>query len=305
MFFRNATIFHCHGPTHDLAEALRGKIDSMPWRAPEPSQASSCGFTKVHGCDFLEAEGALLFAVKISEKTIPAAALREVLDERVQAIEEAQGRKVYRKERLQLKDEIVHDLLPRTLPVSKVIPAYIDTQTHLVIVDASPNRAHQVLNHVRECVGTLPVQMLGANENTSRIATVWLSRGTMPGAFLLGDSCELREPGEEGGVVKLAGVDLMSEEVEGHLNCGREVHKLALSWRGYVDFTLLETWRLSGLKFTDELLNQHPQDIEGEDAIGQADLAIMVPTMRQLLEDLGKAFGGWVTQEHMTMESAA
>jgi recombination associated protein RdgC len=304
MFFRNAMIFHVTGPTLALATALQEKIDTLRWTPCEPSQAISMGFTQVHGCDFLESEGALLFAVKRSERKIPGAAVREILADRIEAIEESQQRKVYRKERLTLKDEIVQDLLPKTPPVSQTIHAYIDTRKNLVVVDGSPNRAHEVLNLVREGIGSLPCRMLGANNSTARVMTQWLSMSTLPAMFKLGDSCELREPGEDGGLVKLQGVDLMSEEVEPHL-ASREVHKLALGWRGHVDFTLVETWRLTGLKFTDALLEQQEQDIEGEDAVGQADLAIMVPTMRDLIEDLGNAFGGWVEQEHMAMESAA
>ena len=57
--------------------------------------------------------------------------------------------------------------------------------------------------------------------------TAWLAHRNLPDDFVLGEECELREPGEDGGVVRCRGVDLLSEEVETHLNAGKQVARLA------------------------------------------------------------------------------
>ena len=49
--------------------------------------------------------------------------------------------------------------------------------------------------------------------------TQWLSgKQPLPSSFELGEECELREPGDEGGQVKVSRQELMSEETEVHLS---------------------------------------------------------------------------------------
>ena len=81
------------------------------------SQALSAGWVPPLGEESEElvhaAAGRMLLKLKREEKLLPSTVVRELLEEKVAAIESEQGRKVYRKERLSLKDEIVQDCLPR------------------------------------------------------------------------------------------------------------------------------------------------------------------------------------------------
>ena len=70
--------------------------------------------------------GRMLLKLKREEKLLPSTVVREQVDEKVAVIESEQGRKVYRKERLNLKDEIVQDCLPRAFTRSTYVHAYID-----------------------------------------------------------------------------------------------------------------------------------------------------------------------------------
>tara|TARA_R110002072_G_scaffold119781_3_gene252680 strand:- start:164 stop:1072 length:909 start_codon:yes stop_codon:yes gene_type:complete len=299
MFFRNATVYQLLGPAQALASALQEKMQDHPWTPCGATQPVSRGFIDIAGVPYVEADGAMLFAVKVSEKKIAPRAIKELVADKVAAIEDREGRKVYRKERLTLQDEIILDLMPHTPQVSRLIHAYIDTTASLIVVDGKPAQAESLINLVRECVGSLPCITLGANLGTPDVMTGWLQRGAMPLGFDVGEACELREPGDDGGVVRCTGVDIMGDEIETHLQSGRQVHKLAMSWEGWVSFTLVDTWRLQGLKFDDDFIGQQEQDIEDADAILQADLAIQAPTLRKLLAGLGEAFGGWVEQGHL------
>ena len=99
------------------AEELERRLQSRTFSACTPAQASSLGW--VPALD--DAASALVHAagpywmvrLKREEKLLPATVVREQANERCTQIAKAQGRKVSRRERLAVIDEVTQDLLPR------------------------------------------------------------------------------------------------------------------------------------------------------------------------------------------------
>ena len=121
-------------------------------------------------------------------------------------------------------------------------------------------------------------------------ATTWTQQAD---DFALGDECELREPGEEGGVVRCRGVDLLSEEVETHLHAGKQVVRLALSWDERLSLVLAEDLCLRRLKFADELMKENEDIPEADNAARlDADFALMTEAVTGLQERILALFGG-------------
>ena len=240
------------------------------------------------------AGGRLLLKLKREEKLLPSTVVREQLEEKVAAIESDQGRKVYRKERLTLKDEIVQDCLPRAFSRSPHVFAYIDTRANWIFVDAaSAGRAEELLNLLRECIGSFPVLLPQVNNAPAATMTGWLAHRNLPDDFALGEECELREPGEEGGVVRCRGVDLLSEEVETHLNAGKQVARLSLAWEERLSLVLAEDLCLRRLKFADELMKENEDIPEADNAARlDADFALMSDAITRLQERVLVLFGG-------------
>jgi recombination associated protein RdgC len=245
----------------------------------------------VHG-----AAGRLLLKMKREEKLLPSTVVREQLEEKVAAIEAAQGRKVYRKERLNLKDEIVQDCLPRAFSRSSYIHAYIDIKANWIFVDsASASRAEELLNLLREGIGSFPVLLPQVNNAPTAVMTAWLLHRSLPDDFELGQECELREPGEEGGVVRCRGVDLLSEEVETHLHAGKQVARLALGWDERVSLLLAQDLCLRRLRFADELMKENEDIPEADQAARlDADFALMADAITGLQARILALFGGEV-----------
>ena len=225
---------------------------------------------------------------------LPSTVVREQLEERVAEIEQQEARKVYRKERLDLKDQIIQDCLPRAFSRSSAVHAYIDLRAKWIFVDsASASRAEELLNLMRDCIGSFPVVLPQVNNAPLTTMTNWLLHSNLPEGFELGTECELRELGEDGGVVRCRGVDLLSEEVETHLHAGKQVARLALHWDERLSLVLAEDLCLRRLKFADELMKENedlPED--DEDARIDADFALMANAITELQEKGMTLFGG-------------
>jgi len=300
MWFKNIRAYRLTKPFDLSPEKLGKNLAGRGFVPCTRSQAVSVGWVPplggeseqlVHG-----AAGRLLLKMKREEKLLPSTVVREQLEEKVAAIEAAQGRKVYRKERLNLKDEIVQDCLPRAFSRSSYIHAYIDIKANWIFVDsASASRAEELLNLLREGIGSFPVLLPQVNNAPTAVMTAWLLHRSLPDDFELGQECELREPGEEGGVVRCRGVDLLSEEVETHLHAGKQVARLALGWDERVSLLLAEDLCLRRLKFADELMKENEDIPEADQAARlDADFALMADAITGLQARILALFGGEV-----------
>jgi recombination associated protein RdgC len=298
MWFKNIRAYRLTKPFDLSPEQLGKQLAGRGFVPCAKSQAQSAGWVPPLGDESGElvhaAAGRMLLKLKREEKLLPATVVREQLDEKVAAIESGQERKVYRKERLNLKDEIVQDCLPRAFSRSSCIYAYIDVKANWIFVDAaSATRAEELLNLLRECIGSFPVLLPQVNNAPSAVMTSWLLHRSLPDDFELGQECELREPGEDGGVVRCRGVDLLSEEVETHLHAGKQVVRLALGWDERLSLLLAEDLCLRRLRFADELMKENEEIPEVDPAARlDADFALMADAVTTLQQRILALFGG-------------
>ena len=298
MWFKNIRAYRLSSPFTLSPEQLGQQLAGKGYTPCGKSQAMSAGWVPPLGDESEQlvhaAGGRFLLKLKREEKLLPSTVVRELLEEKVAAIETEQARKVYRKERLGLKDEIIQDCLPKAFSRSSNIFAYIDVKANWIFVDAaSAGRAEELLNLLRECIGSFPVLLPQVNNAPGATMTAWLQHSNLPDDFQLGQECELREPGEEGGVVRCRGVDLLSEEVETHLHAGKQVARLALHWDERLSLLLAEDLCLRRLKFAEELMKENEEIPEADQAARlDADFALMSDAVTSLQERILALFGG-------------
>ena len=114
MWFKNIRAYRLTSPFTLSPEQLGEQLAQRGFEPCAKSQALSLGWTPPLGVENGElvhaAAGRLLVKLKREEKLLPSTVVRELLEEKISEIEQGQARKVYRKERLNLKDEIIQDL---------------------------------------------------------------------------------------------------------------------------------------------------------------------------------------------------
>ncbi|WP_444931720.1 recombination-associated protein RdgC [Microbulbifer sp. SSSA002] len=257
-----------------------------------------------HGSQLVHAtNGYLMVCAKKQEKVIPAAVVNEKVEELAQAISAKEARQVGRKERQNLKDEVLLEMRPKAFARSRLQYAYIAPQDGWVVVDAaSASAAEELLENLREAISSLAVVPLSAKNLPQQTMTHWLSAPEAPLQFDFGHECELRDPKDSGSVIRCKNQDLCAEEIHNHLVAGLQVHKLGLTWRGGVDFLVDDQLSLKRIKFSDELLEKADSaDAESAAQRFDADFAVMTLEISALTKDLLTAFGG-VNTESVSVE---
>jgi recombination associated protein RdgC len=298
MWFKNLRPFRMTRDFDVSPEELEQKLGGRTFSPCTPAQPLAVGWVPAlgEGSEVLvhAAEGRLLLRLRREEKILPPAVVRDLLKERVAGIEAQQGRKVYRREKLSLKDEIVQDCLPRAFSRHAETCLLIDPKLRWVLVDsASAARAEECLNLLRECIGSFPVIPPTTAHAPAAAMTSWLLQSSLPKDFELRDECELKEHGETPAVLRCRGIDLLSEEIRQHLQGGMQVAKLALGWREQLQFVLGEDLCLRRLRFADALVKEN-DELMDEDPLARldADFALMAPALGQLQDRLIALFGG-------------
>jgi len=153
-----------------------------------------------------------------------------------------------------------------------------------------------MLTLMRETLGSFKLTPLAVNNAPTAILTDWVSN-TAPADVLIGDECEMKEPVEKGGVIRMRGVDLGSAEVQQHLQNGRIISKLAIEWKQRLSCVLVDDLSVKRLKFLDIVLEE-AGDSAADDAVMRfdADFALMSIELEHFLKALTDYFGGMSQQ---------
>ncbi len=298
MWFKNLTLFRFNEPFNLSSAEIEQKMQPMRFQPCGSHDEASFGWTSPLGRNHEQliytANGMLMLCGKKEEKVLPTSVINELLQEKITDLETEQARKLSKKERSTLKDELIFELLPRAFSFSRHLYAYLDLQGGWVVVDSSSSKkAEELLSSLRRCLGSLPIVPISTLEKPSVNMTDWLIRNQAPEGILIEEECELRSPEEEGAIVRCKKHDLTLPEITHHLETGKQVIKLALNWENRLSFVLDENLAVKRVRFL-ELVQDQVADTQAETALERfdADFAIMSQEFAQFLPRLLSLFGG-------------
>lgn len=299
MWFRNARVFRFTKPFDITAEALEEKLQEDAFKPCGPQETSRQGWVSPMGkhSDLLvhSAGGYHLIALRKEEKLLPASVIKELVDEKAEMIEAEQHRKVRRKEKDELKEEVTLEMLPRAFSKNRRCYAYLAPADGVLVVDAgSSKQAEDLASTLRKSLGSLPVRPPAVEQAPAFTFTGWLNESIdLPASIELGTECELKDTSEDGGVVRCKGLDLQGDEIRSHLDAGMQVTKLSVTWDDNLSFVLDEELGIRRLKFGDTL-QEKLDDVDADDAAARFDAAFSLMTLElaRLIPGLLEALGG-------------
>lgn len=271
MFFRNLTFFRY--PTSLKLDTLDAGLDECQLRPVGPLELSTRGFISPYGRDsevLAARQGdALWVTLGGEDRLLPGAVVNDMLSRKLDEIEEKEGQRPGGRTRKRLKDELITELLPRAFVKPSKTDALIDTTHGVIAIDTSSRKTGEALvSEVRRALGSFPALPLNAEIAPRSVLTGWVAGGEMPEGLVIGEECELRDPVDQGAVVKVQRMDLHSDEIARHLESGKQVTRLALSLDDHVSFVLGEDLVVRKFKLlegaVDELESTDADDVRAE-----------------------------------------
>lgn len=296
MFFRNLTCFRFPTALRTTLSTLDEALGENRLRPVGALELATRGFVSPFGRDEDALSHALNNGVWITlggeDKVMPSVVVNDVVNKKIAEQEEKEGRRLGGRARKRIKEEVLHELLPRAFVKPSRVNAHLDLELGLVAIDSSSRKtAENLLTELRQALGSFPAVPLNPEEPPRSVLTAWLGGAELPAGFVLGDECELKDPADRGAVVKCTRQELGAEEIGKHLEAGKQCTRLALTLDDRLSFVLGDDLVVRKLKFLDGAV-ESLENTERDSLRAELDAryALMVGELRRLFQALESAF---------------
>jgi recombination associated protein RdgC len=293
--FKNARFFAFTGAWPESEEALDQALASAGFTPCGPLSEKSSGWeTPVDSGNARlcrSVAGADLLQLRTQSRLLPAAAVNEAVEARLEEYRERTGERPGRRERRRMKLETRDNLMPKALLRSERTRGfYLRSDGVLAIDAASPAKIERFLESLRMALGKSDANPL----KFSRPVADLLKRillGDPPPGIALGRECRMQDPSDSKATVRWADMDLTDANVRKLVRDGMKLTQLGIEFNKVMSCVLDENGGLGKLK----LLGLEAKEAsEEEEPLARFDTEFVLSTgtLREFLRALQKALGG-------------
>lgn len=313
MWFKNLRLFRLNKPFTIDQEALEKQLaeflftpcssyekSRMGWVSPVPLSPAPAEVDEEGNAQEPQAPmlshvvgDYVMLCAQTQDRLLPASVVRDATEEKVAELEERQARKIYRKEKKEIQDETFAQLLPRAFTRNQQTFAYISSKDNLLVINAaSAPKAEEFVNLLRDTLGTFPVEIPDSKRSPSDVMTHWLRDQKATDNFFLDEDCELYNPMDGSNVIRCKGQDLEGDEIAAHLEAGKQVKSLGVTWNNLLSCVISDDLSIKRLRF--EEMREESESFEEETAAQKFDqeFALMSLELSNFFKALFSAFGG-------------
>ena len=299
--FKNALIYRIEDWTPPTLTDMETRLASARFVECGATQIESAGWVAPRGDQHAalaeSVGGQVVFRMCTETRSVPGAVVKTQVQAQLDVIEQETGRRPKGKRVREVKEAVVHALLPRAFPKRADTLVWLDPVAQRVWVGASSTKkADAVVTRLIELLGGgLKLGLLQTTLAPATAMSNWLAHKEAPAGFTIDRECELKQPYSEKATVRYARHTLDIDEVAQHIQQGKLPTQLAMTWNGRVSFVLTEALTLKKIQLLDIALEgTSPSASAGgkDDGAFDADVAISTGELRQLLPSLIEALGG-------------
>jgi recombination associated protein RdgC len=295
MWFKQIQLFQLSNPLNFQIDKLMSLLEPLAFIPCLPSMPHSSGWVAPIEDDNDEKlirsfNGYAMLCFQVEEKILPAAVIRQELNDAIKELEVSGNRKLRQKEKFTLKDDITNTLLPRAFSRFTRVYAYIDTKNAWLILGTTNNKIIELFISAFKKSVSDNIQLIHI-QNLSSLMTNWLSTQRYPTEFSVEKSCVLQDPNQENRIIRCQQQDLFATSIQSLLKDGCAVKQLSLCWQDRVNFALTDDFFIRTIQYQDEIKEQIKEiGAETKQQRFDADFLIMTATLSNLLVDLVNAF---------------
>jgi len=300
MWFKNLIIYRLpDGWSMPLVE-LEGRLSGRPLQPCNSFEMFSRGWVHASSAQRYVhvTNGQYLIALGVEQKLLPASIIKQVATERAAQQAEQQGFPVGRRQMREIKERVAEELRARALSRRRVTRAWIDPVNGWFVVDAAGGaRADELVETLRDTLGSLPVQFLETERVPHASMAAWLMLGDAPLRFVIDHDLELQTADKTKATVRYVRHPLEGKEIQAHLSAGKFATRLGLTWNDRIAFVLTDKLQLKRIEFLEIARDKPDNDSVSPEEQFDIDFLLMTGELTQMLTDLREALGGEPVQE--------
>src|SRR3990167_7128709 len=294
MWFKQASLFQFTKPLRLKEQELSSALSPLSFTPCLPSLPSSMGWVSpIDQNDSQLVYGTKkywMICLQLEEKLLPAAVIRQALDEKIEEIEKKESRAVRGKEKQNLKDEITQTLLPKAFTQKTRIHAMIDLyRQYLIINSNNAKKVERFVAFLKRAIAPIDLKSPDIKKPT-KVMTEWVKENA-PDGFTIGQSCVMQDPQQERRVIRCQHQDLLASAIQSLMKDGCDISQLSLSWKDQLQFILTPDFSIKSIQFQNAVIELSKADYtETPQQRFDADFVIMTEILTQLMDDLLEAF---------------
>lgn len=294
MLFKQAQLFTLTTPFPKKESSILPKLEPMLFKECPPSFSSSFGWiatTKQENAPLVYSlDSCLLFQIQFEEKVLPSGVIRKELENKINELQTKESRKIYAKEKKDLRDEVTMTLLPRAFTQLSQVYACIDTKNNWVILNTlQTEKTKSILSLFKKCFDAeiTPLKL----KKIPYILTQWLKNNDVPENIDILDDCLLQDPNNTKRRIRGQSQDLFSTPIQSLIDSGLEAQELQLSWQNSLRFTITEQLHFKNFRYEDQVAEEADEAIS-ESALDRfhTDFLMMTRTLEPLFSTMITVF---------------
>ena len=239
---------------------------------------------------------ALVMRYYREEKHIVTSDIKRKVQQAVKRIEQEQDRKVYAKERAQLKEEFISKVLPAAQCNYKEVPIIILSAGY-VVIGAVGKLADQAASNMRQVLGTFPIAVPRTKFAVPQVLTA-IAKAQADGTFdrfVITTDFQMQELTEHPSVARCKNTDITNEHIQGFFREGKVMTHADLRWDEKVRFQIDPKLAIRRLNIDDTALEEAMGGESDEEDLAGAEYAsalIETSFVVQMLGELLQLLGG-------------
>ena len=174
MWFKNLIVFQIEQDLDLNDETLTECLERGQFKPCGSQEPSTLGWVppmaEMSEQLFHAGSGMYLLTAKREERVLPIGVIKDAVDDKVAEIEKREERKVGRKQKMEIKEDMVFSMMPRAFTRSARMQGLVMPGLNLIVVDsANRNKAEEWVSLLRHSLGSLAVKPVETKKISIRL----------------------------------------------------------------------------------------------------------------------------------------